>query len=369
MASVELTHISKRYGSGPHSHLALDDVSLHLDDGEFMALLGPSGSGKTTLLRTISGLETIDGGTISIDGNVVSSANLHLNAEHRQVAVVFQSHALWPHMTVADNIAFPLRQGSMSSTQIHHRVQSALTSVELADLGHRHPEHLSGGQKQRVSLARAMVGNPRALLFDEPLASLDVTLRREMMRHIAKARSTRTTMVYVTHNQEEALALADRIAVLNNGRIEQLASPKTLYREPASTMVASFVGSGNVMRAKVIKPLSEREVRLEINGHQFTARCDRAPASNTVLVSISPNDVSLADSALVPGVSALQTQADYVFYQGDEFRVETGLTRHDGLSFTCNLPFSVHPRAGDSLRLQIHDAWVLPKQEPAGITG
>jgi iron(III) transport system ATP-binding protein len=364
MASVSLRDVHKTYGVGAQAHHALKGVSLDLADGEFIALLGPSGSGKTTLLRTIAGLEAIDAGEIRIGSDRVSaatlSARLHQPPESRQVAVVFQSHALWPHMTVFDNIAFPLRQGGITASDISRRVQMALQSVELSNLGLRYPSQLSGGQRQRVALARAMVGQPRALLFDEPLASLDTELRRDMMRQIVKARRSDMPMIYVTHNQEEALALADRIAVLQNGNIVQLASPSQLCNEPATASIAAFVGGGNVLFADVRAALSDGKVLLSIREHEFVARCHSAPSTNRVLVSISPACVSLTDEA-----SGLPVRAEFVFYQGSSHLVETDLPRDNGGFFSCVLPLGVHPVKNDLLRLKVHDAWVIPNAKDA----
>jgi iron(III) transport system ATP-binding protein len=359
MASVSLNRIHKTYGSGTSSHHALKGVSLELADGEFIALLGPSGSGKTTLLRTIAGLEDIDEGEIRIGADVVSRANRtirqHVPPENRQVAVVFQSHALWPHMTVQDNIAFPLRQGTTPANDIVRRVQSALAAVELDDLAQRFPSQLSGGQRQRVALARAMVGAPRVLLFDEPLASLDTELRRDMIRQITKARRADMPMVYVTHNQEEALALADRIAVLAHGEIAQLATPSQLCREPASAMIAAFVGGGNVLDAKVIGAADNHHVQVSVRGYRFVARCGALPASQQVQVCVAPSALSVTQQD-----DALELRVAFVFFQGNSHLVETDLPRHGRSFFSCVLPLDAQPKKDDMLRLQVHDAWVIP---------
>ncbi len=365
MASVSLNRIHKTYGSGAQSHHALKGVSLELADGEFIALLGPSGSGKTTMLRAIAGLEDIDDGEIRIGSDIVSSASgasrRHLPPESRQVSVVFQSHALWPHMTVQDNIAFPLRQSSTAAADVTRRVRDALAAVELDDLAQRFPSQLSGGQRQRVALARAMVGAPRVLLFDEPLASLDTELRRDMMRQITKARRSDMPMIYVTHNQEEALALADRIAVLADGEIVQLAHPSTLCREPASPMIAAFVGGGNVLDAKVVRKVDAHSVVVSVRGHEFVARCGRAPDSDNVQVCIAPGATSLTTQD-----GALELRVNFVFYQGGSYLVETDLAHYGRSFFSCELPLDVLPKKDDVLRLQVHDAWVIPQNGEYG---
>lgn len=359
MASVSLNRIHKTYGGGASSHHALKGVSLELADGEFIALLGPSGSGKTTLLRTIAGLEDIDDGEIRIGADTVSrasgSSRHHVPPENRQVSVVFQSHALWPHMTVHDNIAFPLRQGDKPAADVTRRVQAALASVELDDLAQRFPNQLSGGQRQRVALARAMVGAPRVLLFDEPLASLDTELRRDMMRQITNARRSDMPMVYVTHNQEEALALADRIAVLAHGEIAQLATPSKLCREPVNAMIAAFVGGGNVVDAKVLQAVDACTVLVSVRGHSFVARCGSLPTSAQVQVCIAPGAVSLTTQD-----NALELRVAFVFFQGGSHLVETDLPRHGRSFFSCELPLNVQPKKDTLLRLQVHDAWVIP---------
>jgi iron(III) transport system ATP-binding protein len=234
-------------------------------------------------------------------------------------------------------------------------VQAALAAVELGDLAQRFPSQLSGGQRQRVALARAMVGEPRVLLFDEPLASLDTELRRDMMRQIARARRSDMPMVYVTHNQEEALALSDRIAVLAHGEIVQLASPAMLCREPADAMIAAFVGGGNVIDAKVLRVVDPHKVLLSVRGYDFVARCRELPASTEVQVCISPSALSLTTQA-----ESLDVRCTFVFFQGSSHLVETDLPRCNGSSFSCVLPADQQPRKDDVLRLQVHDAWVIP---------
>jgi iron(III) transport system ATP-binding protein len=358
MAGVNIHGVSKSYGNGVQTHQALRDVSLAMRPGEFVALLGPSGSGKTTLLRAIAGLETIDQGRIDIDGECVAGPDHHLAPEARRLAVVFQGHALWPHLTVFDNVMFPLREAGVDKTSARERVERALENVELHSMQHRFPDQLSGGQKQRVALARALVGEPRVVLFDEPLASLDVELRRGMMRHIARARSGHAAMVYVTHNQEEALALADRVAVLNNGRIEQVDTPMLLCREPATPMVARFVGGGNLLQGQVVQTLSPQQVRVQVGSYQFLARCKEAPAvSQPVTVCVSPRSFTVA-----PEESAhLQARLDFVIFQGDAYAAEAVLPTLGHVSIGLTLPLRERPQTGQMLNLRIEDAWVMPE--------
>ena len=241
--SVTLSHIAKSYGAVK----VLPPLSLDIAKGELIALLGPSGCGKTTTLRIIAGLELPDAGTVHIDGIDVTK----LPPEKRGLGMVFQQYAVWPHRTVTANVAYPLERAGVAAGEIGARVRDALAMVHLDKLGDRKPGQLSGGQLQRVALARALVGRPRVLLLDEPLSNLDALLREEMRAEIrALQRRLSITTVLVTHDQAEALAIADRVAVLSAGHVEQLAPPMQVYREPATAFVARFVGGGNVIPAR-----------------------------------------------------------------------------------------------------------------------
>ncbi len=236
MPDIELKNLAKSFGSTQ----VIRDVSLRIDAGEFAVLVGPSGSGKSTLLRMIAGLEEITGGTCSIDGKVVN----HLPPKKRGVAMVFQNYALYPHMTVFDNLAFALRVQGLGRAEIAERVRKVAGIVEMEDYLHRKPAQLSGGQRQRVAMARAMVRNTGLFLLDEPLSNLDAKLRTQMRVEIRKLHDRLgATSVYVTHDQTEAMTLADKIVVLNDGRIEQVGTPDELYENPRTLFVAGFLGS------------------------------------------------------------------------------------------------------------------------------
>lgn len=229
---------------------AVDDISLEITAGELFFLLGPSGCGKTTLLRCIAGFNEPDSGHIFIGDREITRTAPH----ERDTGMVFQSYALWPHMTVVENVAFGLEMRKIPKTQIKQRVAEALAMVQMADRAEYKPNQLSGGQQQRVALARALVVKPACLLLDEPLSNLDAKLRLEMrgeIRRICKASGL--TAVYVTHDQNEALSIADRIAVLNNGKIQQLGAPDEIYRSPASRFVAEFIGESNFIEGKVLE--------------------------------------------------------------------------------------------------------------------
>ena len=236
MGSIALEHVNKSFGT----HAVIPDATLTIEDGEFVVFVGPSGCGKSTLLRLIAGLEDTTSGVIKLDGVDVTDKG----PAHRGLAMVFQSYALYPHMSVRDNIAFPLKMANMDKAQIAAKVAEAARVLNLGDYLDRKPRALSGGQRQRVAIGRAIVRQPKAFLFDEPLSNLDAALRVNMRIEITELhQQLKTTMVYVTHDQVEAMTMADRIVVLNAGRIEQFGSPMELYRNPANRFVAGFIGS------------------------------------------------------------------------------------------------------------------------------
>ncbi len=236
MGSIQLEHVNKSFGA----HAVIPDASLEIRDGEFVVFVGPSGCGKSTLLRLIAGLEDTTSGKILLDGQDMTDAA----PAKRQLAMVFQSYALYPHMTVAQNIGFPLKMAGMDKAAIEAKVRDAASVLNLTTYLDRRPRNLSGGQRQRVAIGRAIVREPKAFLFDEPLSNLDAALRVNMRLEISELhQQLKTTMVYVTHDQVEAMTMADRIVVLNAGNIEQFGTPMELYRTPANRFVAGFIGS------------------------------------------------------------------------------------------------------------------------------
>jgi putative spermidine/putrescine transport system ATP-binding protein len=278
MSGVSLRDVSKAFGAVR----ALDDVSLDVQQGELVALLGPSGCGKTTLLRAVAGLERPDQGQILIGGTDVSD----VPTRQRPIGMVFQSYALFPNMTVRQNVAFPLRVRGQAAEQIKRRVDELLELVHLTDQAERYPNQISGGQQQRAALGRALAPDPQVLLLDEPLSALDALVRtrlRDEIRRIQQA--VRTTALYVTHDQAEAMAIADRVAVLNHGRIEQIARPPELYEAPSTRFSASFVGSRNAVEL----PIQDGWIRM---GEAF--RLAAPPGTNGVaLVFFRPEDVEI----------------------------------------------------------------------------
>jgi spermidine/putrescine transport system ATP-binding protein len=258
MALLEIRNVSRRFGD----FVAVNDVSLSIEAGEFFCLLGPSGCGKTTLLRMIAGFDAPNGGSIWLDGRDMTD----IPPEARNVHTVFQSYALFPHMTVAENIAFPLRMARVGADEVRQRVDEALEDVSLTGMSARYPNELSGGQRQRVAVARALVNRPKLLLLDEPLAALDAKLKERMqLELITLQKEVGITFVYVTHDQQEALALAHRIAVMNHGKVEQLDEPSRIYGYPNNRFVADFIGTCNILDAQVVGHQGER-MRLRIPG-------------------------------------------------------------------------------------------------------
>jgi spermidine/putrescine transport system ATP-binding protein len=258
MALLELRGVTRRFGD----FTAVDNVSMSVEPGEFFTLLGPSGCGKTTLLRMIAGFEVPDAGTILVEGRDMRG----VAPERRNLHTVFQSYALFPHMSVERNIAFPLRMAGVAADETRRRVGAALEQVRLQGLGSRYPAELSGGQRQRVAVARALINRPRLLLLDEPLAALDAKLRESMQTElIGLQREVGVTFVYVTHDQSEALALSHRIAVMNHGRVEQLGEPSVIYGYPKNRFVADFVGECNMLPAEV-RSVEAGQVALQVRG-------------------------------------------------------------------------------------------------------
>jgi iron(III) transport system ATP-binding protein len=246
--AVKIGGLRKSFGA---KHV-LKGIDLSIDRGQFLVLLGPSGSGKTTLLRCIAGIEQISAGHLTIEGTVVADGETHVPPERRDLAMVFQDYALWPHMTVKENVAFALRRLHLSREDAARRCQDRLDRVGLGKFGYRFPNELSGGEQQRVALARALVAQPRLIVFDEPLSNLDADLRERMRVEIATlAREISATCVYITHDQSEAFALADRVGVLQSGTLAQLGRPEEVYSRPTSPFVAQFTGLAGELRGQV----------------------------------------------------------------------------------------------------------------------
>src|SRR5208337_1869304 len=311
MASVDIKSVRKLYGALPVLH----GVDVAIEDGEFVILVGPSGCGKSTLLRMIAGLETISQGTIEIERRVVND----IAAKERDIAMVFQTYALYPHMTVAENMGFSLKLAGRPKTEIDERVRSAAQVLALSQLLDRFPRQLSGGQRQRVAMGRAIVRDPKVFLFDEPLSNLDAKLRVQMRTEIRELHQRlRTTSIYVTHDQIEAMTMADKIVVMRDGVVEQIGDPLSLYDRPNNTFVAGFIGSPAMNLVPGTARLNGDGGRVEFDGGVTLPLPTGARAADgqAVLYGIRPEHCLLADAAGLPAevVVVEPTGADTQLY-------------------------------------------------------
>jgi putative spermidine/putrescine transport system ATP-binding protein len=360
--SLELRRLCKSYGTVR----AVDDVSLAIAPGEFMTLLGPSGSGKTTTLAMIAGLTQPSSGSILLDGRPLDP----LPPYRRNIGMVFQNYALFPHMTVARNVAFPLEMRGTPAPEIRARVARVLEQVGLATFAQRYPRQLSGGQQQRVALARAMVFEPRILLMDEPLGALDRKLREQMQMEITRLHhELHISIVYVTHDQEEALMMSDRIAVFNHGRIEQAGKPHELYDNPGTVFVAGFLGESNFFNAKVIE--TDRSwCRLNGADLRLVARSNRhLMAGSAAMVAVRPERMRL----LAPeNATAMENNAKgtvtHVIYLGrsSKYIVRLDSGREVTTVEQTNAGGASAYGVGDTVRIawQSVDAVALPVEMP-----
>ncbi len=357
MARLTVDRLTKSFAS----HRALDAVSLDVEDGEFIAILGPSGCGKTTLLRLVAGFDQADSGTIAVGGRVVSSAQAHVPPEDRRVGIVFQSYALWPHMSVAENVGYSLRVAGVARAERERRVREALALVGLETFAERRPANLSGGQRQRVALARCLVASPSLVLLDEPLANLDVHLRAAMEDEFRDFHArTGTTMFYITHDQAEAMALADRIAVMDHGRIVQLATPSLLFREPATEMVASFIGHGLVVPADIRSVEGERAMARLIDV-DIPVRCRPGEtARSDARLCLRARDLAIAP----PGAGRLACRVTRVVYQGGYSRVDVVPEARPELTLVIHQPEGLPVAPGDAVGVSVAGGWVIPAAGP-----
>jgi len=286
VASVELRNLTKRYGTVA----VVDDISLTIEHGHLVCLLGPSGCGKTTTLRLIAGFIEPSDGEIRVGDKLVSSPANTLPPERRNMSMIFQSYALWPHMTVAENIIYGLKLRKMDRDTIGKKLDAILATTRLAPLAQRYPGELSGGQQQRVALARALIVEPETLLLDEPLSNLDANLREEMRFEVRRLHDAyRYTTVYVTHDQSEAMTTADLICVMNGGKIEQSGSPEEIYDRPRSEFVARFIGSSNVIKGKGLDVS-----RVDFAGTSLRCVGEKISSGVPTAVSIRPHDIAIS---------------------------------------------------------------------------
>jgi putative spermidine/putrescine transport system ATP-binding protein len=337
MAFLELKHLEKSFGT----NRVVKDFSLDIEKGEFVSLLGPSGCGKTTVLRMVAGFETPTAGSIRIDGHDV----LGLKTNQRNIGMMFQAYALFPNLTVAQNVGFGLRVARMDKQEMGKRIQEMLGLIGLSELGDRYPFQLSGGQQQRVALARALAVRPRVLLLDEPLSALDAKIRvslREEMRSIQ--RQLGITAIFVTHDQEEALSISDRVVVMHDGVAEQIGTPFEIYNRPATRFVAQFVGTLSILNA-VVSDAAKGEAKLEgviIRGLPLSSSLHNG---SKVSLAIRPEAVSLSPSA--EGVTLSGQIAD-VDFLGSVIRIKIGVGNQAISLDTFNDPSKPPPRIGET---------------------
>ncbi|EKT64639.1 ferric ABC transporter ATP-binding protein [Providencia burhodogranariea] len=332
---VELKNVTKRFGD----NTVIDDLSLSIPQGSMVTLLGPSGCGKTTVLRLVAGLEKPTEGRMFIDGEDVTDRSI----QQRDICMVFQSYALFPHMSLGDNVGYGLKMLGLSKSETKRRVEEALELVDLAGFGDRFVDQISGGQQQRVALARALILKPKVLLFDEPLSNLDANLRRSMREKIRELQQQfNITSLYVTHDQSEAFAVSDMVLVMNKGKIMQLGSPQSLYRQPASKFMASFMGDANIFPAT----LSAEYIDI------FNYRLPRPPhfiSDNTkITVGVRPEAITLS----LQGEDSQRCTISYVAYMGPQYEVTVDW---HGQSMLLQINATqLQPTVGDNLYLQIH---------------
>ncbi len=358
MLLIEFQHVQKHYPGSASPAVA--DLNLGVDAGEFLTLLGPSGSGKTTTLMLLAGFEAPSAGRILLDGQPIEALPPH----QRNMGVVFQSYSLFPHLTVAQNVAFPLSVRKVPSAETAQRVQTALAKVRLEALGERKPHQLSGGQQQRVALARALVFEPRVVLMDEPLSALDKKLREEMQLEIRRLhRELGVTMVFVTHDQAEAMTLSDRVAVFNQGRIEQLDSPQALYDRPANPFVAGFLGDNNSLAGSV--SLDGDVASLVVANGRWRGRAGPGLRPGPGQLCVRPEHlVVLPDEAALAPANATPAQLVDLIHQGDHWRAVLKLSAAEGTTWFAKLPAgqlasSLTPGQAVRVGFDAEHAWVF----------
>jgi iron(III) transport system ATP-binding protein len=322
---IRLKELSKSYGT---SHV-LNGINLEVGDKEFVTLLGPSGCGKTTTLMAIAGFEDPDSGVIMCGDQVFFDGNRRhqVPAERRNLGIVFQSYAIWPHMTVAANVGFPLALRKVKKSDIERRVTEMLELVELGELGKQYPHQLSGGQQQRVALARALSSSPSVLLLDEPFSNLDAKLRERSRKWLRSLqREIGITTVFVTHDQDEALSMSDRIMVMDRGVIQQSGSPEDIYRRPANRIVADFVGRCNLLECELLGPVNSGSAMVRINETSLIvkAQCPLDVESGKVLLALRPEEIHMSSGeASLPNQCHAEVQTSA--YLGDHYEYEVSL--------------------------------------------
>ena len=346
-AFVEFQHVQKSYDG---ETLVVKDLNLSMPKGEFLTMLGPSGSGKTTCLMMLAGFETATHGEIMLDGQPINNIPPH----KRGIGMVFQNYALFPHMTVAENLAFPLEVRKMGKSEREEKVKRALDMVQMGAFGGRRPAQLSGGQQQRIALARALVFQPELVLMDEPLGALDKQLREHMQFEMTRlAHDLGITVVYVTHDQTEALTMSDRVAVFNDGRIQQLAPPDELDEKPQISFVAQFIGENNTLEGMIKSIDGDKCVVKLDSGDEIDARpVNVTKAGERTKVSIRPERVEFNKSRLQKGAHTLKADVAEFIYMGDIFRFRLKVAgNNDFIVKTRNAPDAVRLTPGSQIEI------------------
>ena len=345
---VKFDRVQKSYDG---ENLVVKDLNLSMPKGEFLTMLGPSGSGKTTCLMMLAGFETATHGEILLDGSPINNIPPH----KRGIGMVFQNYALFPHMTVAENLAFPLEVRKMGKSEREAKVQHALDMVQMGAFGSRRPAQLSGGQQQRVALARALVFEPELVLMDEPLGALDKQLREHMQFEITRlAHDLGITTVYVTHDQTEALTMSDRVAVFEDGRIQQLAPPDKLYEEPDNSFVAQFIGENNTLEGVITKMKGPDLCEVKLDGGEII---DALPVNvgnvgDRTRVSIRPERVEMSKERLQDGAHTLKAEVLEFVYMGDIFRTRLRVAGSDEFVVkTRNAPDQPRLKPGEQIEI------------------
>ncbi|MDL2408390.1 ABC transporter ATP-binding protein [Rhizobium calliandrae] len=353
MAFLELTHIKKSFGDVQVVH----DFTMHIEKGEFVSFLGPSGCGKTTVLRMIAGFETPSAGTLTIDGK----DQRPLKPNQRNIGMVFQAYALFPNMTVHDNVAFGLKVAGVAKPEIDKRVKEMLGLIKLDHLAGRYPFQMSGGQQQRVALARAIAVKPQVLLLDEPLSALDAKIRVSLREEIrAIQQQLGITTVFVTHDQEEALSISDRIVVMNAGRADQIGTPFEIYNTPATRFVASFVGTLNLIEGQVVDPDNSR-IMIGDQGVTLKQSVTAYKPGDKVSLALRPEAGSLAESA--KGDTALTGEVSSAHFLGSVIRTRMNVGGNT-ISFDMfNSPGTMPPSVGEKVTLRFASSDLLVIQD------
>jgi len=360
MATVHLRGLTKVFGQDVQ---AVNNVDLQIGHGELVSLLGPSGCGKTTTLRLVAGFLQPDSGEIRVDDQLVASPTTMVPPERRNMSMIFQSYAIWPHMTVSHNVAYGLRFRSVTKVEAEQKVRRMLDIVKLAHLAGRYPAELSGGQQQRVALARALVVEPQILLLDEPLSNLDANLREEMRFEIRRLHDEfQITSIYVTHDQSEAMVIADRICVMNQGRMEQVGTPEAIYEKPRTRFVAEFVGKTNLLKGTVDE---KRQISLG-NGLLVRLGANRdLPVGTTAWISIRPHDLQFEQSEgqvkgyTEMGYNCFPGTISQRFYFGEAFDYLVSLRDSDVILRVITAPGERHEKGQEVFVLAHPDRCIL----------